>query len=90
MAASAHGMIPAAQVITVTVDAGSWSGIEIVNRDLVGEIWVRLDGTDPVPRAPGSFVVLGARHFPGKSGYGPVQVRLTAEVDRNFSVEGMA
>lgn len=85
---SEHGTITAGQVTTVTVDA-NYTGVEVVNRDLTGEIWVRLDGQDPAPRTAGSFVVLGARKFPHGGLLGPAEVRLTSEVDRNFSVEGV-
>lgn len=87
MASTAHGTITAGQVTTVTVEASA-KGFEVVNRDQAGEIWIRYDKQDPAPRGAGSFVVLGARRFGGGSKWGAVEVRLTAEVDRNFSVEG--
>jgi hypothetical protein len=87
MASSAHGTLTAGVVTTVTVDTSA-KGFEVVNRDQQGEIWVRTDGQDPVPRADGTFVVLGARRFGGRSRFGAVEVRLVAEVERQFSVEG--
>lgn len=87
MAVSKHGTITGGQVVTVVVDA-SYSGFEVVNRDLVGEIWVRTDGVDPVPRGDDSFVVLGTRRFPGEGSARGYEIRLTAEVDRSYSVEG--
>lgn len=89
VATTEHGSLTANVVKSVTVDADS-SGFEVVNRDMTGEIWVRLDGQNPVPRAAGTYVVLGARRFPGGQKYGPVTCKLIAEVDRQFSVEGAA
>ena len=87
MASSVHGSLTAGVVKAVTVETSA-KGFEVVNRDMVGEIWVRTDGVDPVARGDGCYVVLGTRRFAGRNTYGPVQVRLLAEVDRQFSVEG--
>lgn len=84
MATTAPGQLTAGQVTTVQVDA-SYSGVEIVNRDMTGEIWVTFDGTDPSPGAAGSYVVLGARSFPGRRGSVTVKLKSTAAL--KFTVE---
>jgi hypothetical protein len=89
MAASEHGTLSAGVVTAVTIDTSA-KGFEVVNRDQTGEIWVRVDGGEPEPRGAGSFVVLGARRFGGSNRAGPVTIKLIAEADRQFSVEGAA
>ncbi len=84
MATSVHGQLTAGQVATVQVDA-SLAGIEVVNRDQQGELWVRLDGVDPVPNAAGSFVVLGARAFTVRRG--TFTVKLISDEPLHYSVE---
>lgn len=87
MASTAHGTLTAGQVTKVTIESSA-KGFEVVNRDMTGEIWVRFDGQDPAPRGQGSFCVLGARRFGGRNFWGPIEVRLIAEADRQYSVEG--
>ena len=89
MAATAHGMLAAGVVASATVD-DSYTGLEVINRDLTGEIWVRVDGIDPVPRGVNSYVVLGSRRFLGDGLANPSEVRMIAEEDRNYSVEGVS
>ena len=84
MASSAHGQLSAGQVTTVRIDAG-YAGIEVVNRDQSAEMWVRLDGQDPVVGAPDSFVVLGARAF--TTGRRAVTVTLVSDQALHYSVE---
>lgn len=91
MAATAHGMLTANQVTSVTVTSGS-DGIVVVNRTVDGGVlWVRIDGTDPVPGGPDTYVVLGAREFPlaGRYRFKPITVRLIADTERAYSVEAI-
>lgn len=88
MAATVHGTLTADEVTTVMVHPGS-AGIEVINRDLTGVIWVRVDGVDPVPMGAGTFAVLGSRTFPLRRRGQAVAVKLVAEVDRAFSVEAI-
>ncbi len=88
MASSAHGTLTANQVTTITVTPGP-DGIEVINRSMSGAIWVRLDGRDPVPEAPGTFVVLGSRSFSPLK-YGAVlNVRLFASEAKAYSIEAI-
>ncbi len=84
MASSAHGQLTPGQVTTVRVDS-TYLGIEVVNRDQSAELWVRLDGQDPVIGAPDSFVVLGARAF--ATGRRTVTVTLLCDEAAHYSVE---
>lgn len=66
MASTAHGTLTPDVVSYVTVNTGR-HGVVVLNRSMVGAIWVRLDGQDPTPAQPGTYVVLGARDFPIRS-----------------------
>lgn len=85
MADTAHGTLTANQVTTVTITSG-YGGIEVVNRDMQGAIWVRLDGTNPQVAGADSYVVLGARSFPTRK-RGAVTVKMVSDADRAYSVE---
>lgn len=88
MAATAHGTLTADQVTTVSIDPGP-AGIEIINRDQAGVIWVRVDDVNPVPLGAGTFAVLGSRTFPARRRGQPISVRLVAQADRAYSVEAI-
>lgn len=91
MAKSAHGTTTANTVTTVTIVPGE-EGIVVVNRDLTGALWVRIDGTDPAIGAPDSYVVLGAREFP-LSRYviakQSITVKLISDTARSYTVEAI-
>lgn len=86
MAYAKSGQLAAGVVTTVTVKADG-SGIQLVNRSQSGEIWVRMDGTDPVVKGDDSFAVLGVRHFPTRTG--EVEVRMISSGTPEYSVEGL-
>lgn len=86
MAITAHGSLTADEVTTVEIDPGYFT-IEIVNRDMQGTIWVRLDGVDPVIGAADSFVVLGARSYAVGRRRSPIVVKMISDADRSYSVE---
>lgn len=91
MASTTHGTLSPNTVASVSVTPG-YEGIVVVNRSLEGEIWVRIDGQDPSPSAPDSYVVLGAREFPmslTQVRKGSVNVRLVSDAARQFSVEAI-
>jgi hypothetical protein len=85
MADTQHGTLTADEVTTVTLIA-STNGLEVINRDLSGAIWVRIDGEDPQIAGEDSYVVLGARQFPIKR-KGTITVKLISDADRAYSVE---
>lgn len=88
---TAHGTLTAGSVTTVTIVPGE-EGIVVVNRDLDGELWVRLDNQDPAVGQAGSYVVIGARVFPMARPdvrKGITNVRLIADADRAYSVEAV-
>lgn len=100
MARSHSGTLTPSTVAPVTVGPVSSSstgfgadvetvtgGIEVVNRSLTGEIWVRLDGVDPVVGADDCFVVLGARRFDNPTVGGSVTVKLISTAALTYSVE---
>lgn len=86
MAKSKHGTLAAGVVTTVTVDT-DYGGIEVVNRDQAGEMFVRLDGTDPVVDADDTFVVLGSRKFENVN-QPTATVKLISSTAVRYSVEG--
>jgi hypothetical protein len=87
MAATSHGTLAANTVKTVTVEPG-WNGIEVVNRDMTGVIWVRLDGQNPTIEGADSYAVFGARSFPLRRGAsGSVTVRMISDAARKYTVE---
>lgn len=91
MARSTHGTLAAGVVTTVTITPGE-EGIVIVNRDLTGTIWARIDGQAPAVEADGSYVIIGAREFPmsrTQVGLGAVTVKLLSDAVRKFSVEAV-
>lgn len=91
MASTEHGTLTANEVTTKIIRPGD-EGIVVVNRDLEGELWVRIDGQDPGIGAPDSYVVIGAREFPlprriiSKQ---EITVKLIADAGRSFSVEAI-
>jgi hypothetical protein len=89
MATTAHGILTADAVTSVTIDAGR-GGVVIVNRQQSGVIWVRYDGEDPEPEQPDTYAVYGAREFPiySRSRQGvTVEFRLLSEESKQYSVE---
>lgn len=90
MAATAHGTLTANSVTTVTVQ---WArtGVVVVNAAQTGVIWVRLDGEDPVPNAPDTYAVYGARDFPLARRGTPTStaVKLLSDAARAYSVEAI-
>jgi hypothetical protein len=86
MAYAASGTLTGGAVTTVTVTATA-DGVEVINRTQTGEIWVRLDGTDPTVAGADCFVVLGARLFPARNGL--VTVKLIASSALAYAVEGL-
>lgn len=88
---TAHGTLTAGTVTTVSIVPGE-EGVVIVNRDLDGEIWVRLDNVDPAVGQDGSYVVIGAREFPMARREilkGQTNVRMISDASRAFSVEAI-
>lgn len=63
MASSVHGSL-APNVVTAEVVVPGAGGLVVINRSMIGAIWVRLDGEDPEAGGDDSFVVMGARDFP--------------------------
>lgn len=74
-------------VVTAVDVVADGNGLQIVNRSGSGAIWVRLDGVDPVAAANDTFVVLGVRHFPTRTG--PVNVRMISAAALDWTVEGV-
>lgn len=92
MASTVHGVLTPNQVETVYVDPGN-NGVVIVNRNLEGAIWVRLDGVDPQMAMPGSYVVLGARDFALPRALvraGNLAIKLVSDAARAYTVEAIA
>ncbi len=90
MTDSVHGTTVPGQVTVVEISADRVQGVNIVNRSLTGELWVRFDGEDPVVEGEGSFAVLGARNYPypkTTAGEG-VEIKLISDDAVKFSVEG--
>lgn len=90
MAHTAHGVLTADQVTTVDIEAGRSGGIVVVNRDQVGVIWVRLDGTDPQVEGADSYAVFGAREFDfgRRRSQQATTVKMLSDADRAYTVEG--
>lgn len=91
MASTAHGTLEAGTVTTVKIRPGE-EGIVVLNRDLTGTIWVRIDGQDPGVGAADSYVVIGAREFPMSRTAvrkGEVTVTLLSDAARSYSVEAV-
>lgn len=91
MAKTAHGTTTANTVSTVTIVPGE-EGIVVVNRDLTGALWVRIDGQDPTIGGADSYVVLGAREFPLSRVVIQRQwitVKLIADTARSYTVEAI-
>lgn len=91
MASTAHGVLTANVVTTLSIDAGN-GGLVVVNRSLEGVIWVRIDGQDPQIAGEGTYAVFGARDFP-ISRYrlrsGPIIVKLISDTARAYTVEAI-
>lgn len=91
MASTQHGTLAAGAVTTVTIRPGE-EGIVVVNRDLAGAIWVRLDGQPPQVGGADSYVVLGAREFPlsrAKIQKQSITVTMISDANRSFTVEAI-
>lgn len=91
MASTAHGTLSAGQVTTVSIRPGE-EGIVVVNRDLDGTIWVRIDGGTPAIEAADSYVIFGAREFPlsrRQIAKQEITVKLISDGARKFSVEAI-
>lgn len=91
MASTAHGVLTADQVSAVNITPGN-GGVVVVNRDLTGEIWVRIDGGDPAIAGADSYVVTGAREFPmtrRQVQAGTVTVKMLSTAGRSYSVEAI-
>ena len=89
MTPSAKSGTLAPNVVTSVVVGSGYPGVTVLNRSQTGEIWVRLDGTDPVVAADDTFVVLGARYFDTSLPHvSPVTVKLISIAALNYSVEG--
>lgn len=91
MPKTAHGTLTANAVTTVQIVPGE-EGIVVLNRDLEGSLWVRIDGQDPNIGAPDSYVVIGAREFPMSRrdiNKQSVTVKIVADESRAYSVEAI-
>lgn len=86
MAIAKSGTLTANTVKTETVST-DYQGIVVVNRDQTGEIWVRIDGTDPTVGGADCFVVLGARQF-ATEGSGSITVKMISTSAIRYTVEG--
>lgn len=86
---SSHGTLTANQVSTVVIRPGP-DGLDVVNRSQTGTIWVRIDGTDPVIEAAGSFACLGVRTFAMRVRHqDDVTVTMISDAALKFSVEAI-
>lgn len=91
MAHTKHGTLAPNAVTSVTITPGE-EGIVVVNRNLEGTLWVRIDGQNPVIGADDSYVVFGSREFPlGRAAVakGSINVRLISDAGRQYSVEAI-
>jgi hypothetical protein len=79
------GTLVGGAVTAVTV-RGWFLGVWVINRTGTGEIWVRLDGTDPTIAGNDCFLVLGARNFPTKER--DIVVKLISSGTPDYTVEG--
>lgn len=57
MPRSKHGTLVAATVTTVTLDK-DYDSVEVLNRGTV-DLWLRVDGVDPVVAADDTYVCVG-------------------------------
>lgn len=80
-----HGTLVPDEVTSVVIDALDL-GVFITNRaDSPNfEMWVRLDGVDPVKNGAGTFLVHGTRHFSATS---VTTVKLLSAYPIGYSVE---
>ncbi len=88
MASTAHGVLSANTVTSVTVDSG-WGGIVVINRAQEGIIWCRVDGGTPAVAGADSYAVLGAREFPMRRRGEAVTVKMLTDDVRAYSVEAV-
>jgi len=91
MAVSKSGTLVANEVEEITVDVdrfGDNNQIGILNRSQEGVIWVRTDGEDPEVEGDNSFPVMQYRIFSAKNGYSSFTVKMVADVDVDYTVEG--
>jgi hypothetical protein len=64
-------------------------GVWVHNRHQTGEIWVRLDGTDPTVGGDDCYIVQGSRFFPASEiAREDVTVKLISSAALNYAVEG--
>lgn len=78
--------------VSVPITNAYPDGIYVVNRSQTGQIWVRLDGTDPTVAGDDCFVVLGARYFPNpwSAAAENVTVKLISNAALDYTVESSA
>jgi hypothetical protein len=86
MANVKSGTLTANTVATVSID-NAQRGLDIVNRDQTGEIWVTLDGTTPTVAGDNCYLVLGARFFETQ-GIATATVKLISSLPLRYTVEG--
>jgi hypothetical protein len=86
MANTKSGQLTANAVATVSVD-NAQRGLDIVNRDMTGEIWVTLDGSTPTVAGDNCYVVLGARYF-DTQGTTTATVKLISTQALRYAIEG--
>lgn len=89
MAHIVHGTLTANQVATVSLDE-PYELVEVLNRNGAGEIYFRLDGTDPVIGADDCYVVPATIWTTEAAGIltAPTTVLLISDAACTYSVTG--
>lgn len=90
MAARAkHGTLSANTVATVALSA-EWGGIEVKNRATAGDIYFRVDGTNPTVAGDECDVVTPGESLLVPTGAGPDTVKLISSTEgAAYSVRGV-
>lgn len=86
MASVKSGILTANTVATVSID-NAQRGIDVINRDQAGEIFVTLDGTTPTVAGDNCYIVLGARFF-DTQGIATATVKLISALPLRYTIEG--
>lgn len=75
--------------VTVTVDPfGGNRGVGITNRTGTGEIWVRIDGEDPIVEGDDCYIVIAVRELETPTGASSITVKLLSNDAISYTVEG--
>lgn len=87
MARIVHGTLTPGVVTTHTLDPAT-AQVTILNRSQTGEIYFRVDGTDPTVAGTDSFVCLGSRAVNTISVVAAPVVKLISSTAANYTVSG--